>query len=193
MQEILLKLTQFLESIGEGIGRAVSWLTSLMVLVAFAVVVLRYAFDFGWIALQESVSYMHAAVFMLGAAFTLKHGGHVRVDVFHRGFGDKTRALVDLLGTLLLLLPVTIFIVWSSWGYVADAWRVAESSRESGGLPWVYWLKSLIPVMGGMLLLQGIANILRNFLVFAGVSATPLPEQETEPSGGNLDLPGDGI
>jgi len=143
MQKTILITVRLLESFSEYVGRAAAWLTAAMVLVTFAVVVLRYAFDLGWIAMQESVTYMHAAVFMLGAAYTFHRQGHVRVDVFYRLFGPKGRALVDVVGDLLLLIPVAVFILWSSWDYVGDSWRVTQGSREAGGLPLVFLLKTL--------------------------------------------------
>ena len=139
-----------------------------MVLVTFLVVTLRYAFDLGWIAMQESVVYMHAIVFMLGAAYTLKHQGHVRVDIFYQRFSPKTQAWVDLLGTLFLLFPVSIFIIWMGWEYVADSWSVMEGSREAGGLPGVFLLKSLIIAMPALMLLQGLSLIITNVLLLQG-------------------------
>ena len=119
-----------INQLNEWVGKTISWLTLFMVITTFVVVILRYAFDIGWIALQESVSYMHALVFMLGTAYTLKHNGHVRVDIFYQRCSVKTQAWIDCIGTLLLLMPVTGFIIWSSWGYVADSWAVQESSRN---------------------------------------------------------------
>ena len=141
-----------------------------MVVITFIVVVLRYAFDIGWIALQESVLYMHAMVFMLGAAYTLKHNGHVRVDILYQRCSDKTKAWIDCLGTLLLLMPVTGFIIWSSWEYVSDSWAVEEGSRNSGGLPGVYLLKTTILFMAGLLILQAIALFLQNLMVALGLN-----------------------
>ena len=140
-----------------------------MVAITFVVVVLRYAFDIGWIAMQESVSYMHAIVFMLGAAYTLKHNAHVRVDIIYQRCSDKTRAWIDCIGTLLLLMPVTGFIIWSSWGYVADSWAIQEGSRNSGGLPGVYLLKTSILLMAGLLILQSVALFLQNLLIALGI------------------------
>ena len=156
--------------INEWVGKTISWLTLLMVVITFIVVVLRYAFDLGWIALQESVLYMHAIVFMLGAAYTLKHNGHVRVDILYQRCSDKTKAWIDCLGTLLLLMPVTGFIIWSSWEYVANSWTIQESSRNSGGLPGVYLLKTTILLMAGLLILQGIALFLQNLLIALGLN-----------------------
>ena len=141
-----------------------------MVITTFIVVVLRYAFDIGWIALQESVSYMHAIVFMLGAAYTLKHNGHVRVDILYQRCSDRTKAWIDCLGTLFLLMPVTGFIIWSSWEYVSDSWAVREGSRNSGGLPGVYLLKTTILFMAGLLILQAIALFLQNLMIALGLN-----------------------
>jgi len=142
-------------------GRAVSWLTLLMVIVTFIVVVLRYVFDIGWIALQESITYMHAMVFLVGASWAMQHDAHVRVDIFYSRFSTRTKAWVDLFGSLLLLLPVMIFIAWISWEYVIASWEVLEGSREAGGLPAVFLLKSLIVVLAIMLILQALVQIMR--------------------------------
>jgi TRAP-type mannitol/chloroaromatic compound transport system permease small subunit len=152
------------DGINEFLGGAVSWLSLLMVLVTFIIVVLRYAFDLGWIWLQESVTFMHAALFLIGAAYTLKHEGHVRVDIFYRKFTPRTRAWVDLGGALFLLLPVCLFIFSVSWGYVAQSWELNEGSREAGGLDGVYLLKSLMLVMAGLLVLQGLSQAMRRLM-----------------------------
>jgi len=143
-----------LDRLAELTGQATAWLTLVLVLVTFTVVVLRYAFQFG------SILYLHASVFMLGAAYTLRIDGHVRVDIFYRGFSARHKALVNLLGSLLLLLPVCIFLLWSSWGYVATSWSLHEGSREAGGLPYVYLLKTLIPLSALLLILQGVSQVL---------------------------------
>jgi len=143
-------------------GRAVSWLTLFMVIVTFIVVVLRYVFDTGWIALQESITYMHAMVFLVGASWALQQQAHVRVDIFYSRFSTKTKAWIDLCGSLLLLLPVMIFVAWISWEYVVASWEVLEGSREAGGLPAVFLLKSLILVLAIMLILQALVAIVRS-------------------------------
>lgn len=163
-------LVGLIEGFSERLGRAVSWATVLMVLLTLLVVVLRYAFNLGWIALQESVTYLHAALFMLGAAFTLKREGHVRVDIFYQRWSTRAQALIDLLGGLLLLLPTCAFIAWSGWDYVMASWAIHEGSREAGGLPGVYLLKTLILAMPLLLGLQGLASILRSGLILAGVT-----------------------
>lgn len=134
-----------------------------MVLITVVVVVMRYVFDAGLIWLQESVVWMHAFVFMIGAAYTLQQEEHVRVDIFYRKLKPKGRAWVDLLGVLLFLLPLCIFLVWTAFDFAAASWRLGESSRESGGLPypWIPLLKSVVLVMPVMLGLQGIAMVAR--------------------------------
>lgn len=158
------RIAYLIDQLNDGIGRLLAWLTLVMVVVTFGVVVLRYLFDLGSIALQESITAMHALLFMLGAAYTLRHEGHVRVDIFYRRFGVRGRAWVDLLGVVLLLVPVTLFIIWVSWEYVASSWRLHEGSREAGGLPGVFLLKSVIPLMALLLLLQGVAMGWRAFV-----------------------------
>ena len=143
-------------------GRTVSWLSLLLVLVTFIVVVLRYVFDSGSIALQETTTYFHATIFLVGMAYTLQHNAHVRVDIFYNRFSRQGQAWVDLCGALFLLLPFMLFISWISWEYIVDSWSVMEGSREAGGLPGVFLLKSLILVMTSLLSLQALTQIARN-------------------------------
>lgn len=164
----LARVARAISGLSEWTGRTISWLTLLMVLVTFVVVILRYLFNVGWIAMQETITWMHALVFMLGAAYTLRHDGHVRVDVFYRTASPRAKAWVDLLGTLVLLLPVCGFIAWTSWDYVASSWAVHEASKETGGLPGLYLLKTAILVMAGLLILQGLAILMNNLLVILG-------------------------
>ena len=153
-----------IEATNSRIALYISWLTLLMVAVTFVIVALRYVFGIGWIWLQESVVWMHAAVFMLAAAWTLGQDGHVRVDIFYRSASQKHRAMVNVFGTLVFLLPVSIFIVWTSWDYVQVSWAIREGSRETGGLPWPFpsLLKSIIPVTALLLAFQGLAILIRD-------------------------------
>lgn len=153
-----------LDRLSSIIGRAASWLTLLMVIVTFVVVVMRYAFDAGYIWIQESVVWMHAMVFMLGAAYTLHEEEHVRVDVFYRSMGPRRRAWVDLVGVILFLLPVCVFLAWNSWEFVLQSWRIGESSREPGGLPYPFLplLKSALLLMPLTVALQGLSLLLRS-------------------------------
>lgn len=142
-------------------GRAVSWLTLIMGVVTGLVVILRYGFDVGAVALQESAIYLHATAFMLGIAYTAKLDEHVRVDVLYSRLSERQRGWVNLLGHLVFLLPVGLTLFFSSVPYVSAAWRIREGSPEVGGIPGIFVLKTLIPVMALLLCLQGLAEIAR--------------------------------
>lgn len=135
-------------------GRGVAWLTLFMVLLTFAIVVLRYGFNLGWIWLQEGVTYLHATVFMVAAAWAFQTDDHVRVDIFYRGSSPRYKSMVNLAGTLLFLVPFSLFLIIIGWNYVVASWETMEASREAGGLPLVFLLKSLILVLPVLLLLQ---------------------------------------
>ena len=159
---MLNKALSTIEAFIDWTGRTVSWLSLALVLVTFTVVVLRYVFDSGSIALQETSSYLHATIFLVGMAYTLQQDAHVRVDIFYTNFSPQTKAWVDLCGALFLLLPFMLFITWISWSYIATSWSVFEGSREAGGLPGVFILKSLILVMTTLLSLQALTQVARN-------------------------------
>ncbi len=146
------------------IGKASAWLTLFMVVVTCVVVVMRYVFDAGLVWLQESVVWMHAVVFMMGAAYTLQQDDHVRVDVFYRTMGATRRAWVDLIGVVIFLLPLCAFLGWKSVDFVTASWNLREASRESGGLPYplIPLLKSVLLLMPVTVALQGLSLLLRS-------------------------------
>jgi len=166
-----LRLDRLADGIGRlstAVGRAVAWCLLFMVLAEFALVLMRYVLGLGSIWLQESVLYAHAAVFMLAAAWTLAADGHVRVDIFYADAAPRTKALVDLLGALGLLLPFALTLLILSWGYAGRSWAILEGSRETSGMPAVFLLKTLILLFAALLALQGSAQALRAALVLAG-------------------------
>lgn len=184
MLTLIKKAISIFDGITEAIGRTASWCSIFMVVVTFYIVVTRYVFSSGSIAVQESVIYLNALLFLLTSAYTLKHDGHVRVDIFYGPADKRYKAWVNLLGGLFLLLPVTLFILLVSWDYVAAAWRIRETSPEANGIPYVYLLKTLIIVMTVLVILQGLTEILRN-LLFLFFHDAP-PEEHVEPTGGAL-------
>ena len=145
-------------------GSLLAWLCLFMALVSCLVVFLRYGFGIGSIALQELVIYMHASIFMLGAAFTLKQGGHVRVDIIYHKLSRRGCAWVNSVGAVIFLLPFCIFLFGVSLQFVSESWAIREGSANPGGIPAVFLLKTLIPLMALNLLLQGLAETLRNVL-----------------------------
>lgn len=158
------KSQNLLDHFSDITGRVMSWLTLAMVLVTVVVVVMRYVFDAGLIWVQESVIWMHAAVFMLGAAYTLLYDEHVRVDIFYRTMSDQRRAWVDLLGVILFLLPLCAFLAYVSYDFAAASWSMQESSREPGGMsyPFIPILKSIVIIMPIAVALQGLSLLLRS-------------------------------
>lgn len=166
----MIRVLTLIDAFCDRLGRAVAWLALLMVLLMCTVVVLRYVFGLGWIWMQESVTWLHAAAFMLAAAWTLQRDEHVRVDILYRGMTDRRQAIVRIVGTLVFLAPVCIFWFVQSLDYVYDAWRFREQSRESGGLPYPFTplLKSVIPLTAVLLLLQGAAISIRDLASLRG-------------------------
>jgi TRAP-type mannitol/chloroaromatic compound transport system permease small subunit len=158
-----LAFADCIDRLNGAIGRTVAWLCLLVVLVQFTVVVMRYAFGLGSIWLTETIIYGHATLFMLAAAWTLREGGHVRVDIFYADAGPRRRALTDLCGALFLLLPFMLVLLYFALPYVARSWAILETSRETSGLPWVYLLKTLIPAFAVLMALQGAAQAIRAF------------------------------
>jgi TRAP-type mannitol/chloroaromatic compound transport system permease small subunit len=153
------------------VGRAVTWCLVAMVLVQVSVVLMRYVLGVGSIWLSEAIVYAHASLFMAAAAWTLQRGGHVRVDIFYADASPRTRAIVDLAGALLLLLPFCAALAWFALPYVARSWATLERSREASGLPLVFLLKTLIPLFAVLLAVQGLAQAARAWLVLARASA----------------------
>ncbi len=162
MTESNNSLSRNLDRISIATGRATAWLTLLMVLITFLIVILRYVFDIGAIWLQQSLTWMHAAVFMLGAAYTLQDDGHVRVDIFYRDMSDRNKAWVNLFGVLFFLFPLCGFFLFESFNYVVSAWKIGEVSRDAGGLPYpaIPLLKSILILMPLAVALQGLSMLL---------------------------------
>ena len=168
-RHFLTSTVQRIDQFTEVTGRTIAWLNVAMVLLTCLVVVMRYVFNHGSIIFQESVMYLHAMIFLIASAYTLKHDEHVRVDIFYQRFSSKGKAWVNLIGTLFLLLPVILFIGWSSWPYIASSWRIFEISQEAAGLPLVFILKSLILAMVVALFIQAIAEIFRSIAEIVGI------------------------
>ncbi|MRI31515.1 C4-dicarboxylate ABC transporter permease [Endozoicomonas sp. OPT23] len=168
---LISKAVAGIDSFTERLGRLLSWFNLLLVGSVFTVVILRYWFNSGSIALQEAGMYFHALIFLGASSYCLKNGGHVRVDVLYNRMNAKQQALVNSLGTLLLLMPVCLFIGLMSWDYVAQSWRIQEVSQEAGGLSFVYLLKSLILFFVGTMVLQGLAELLRSVMILMGKEA----------------------
>lgn len=162
------------------IGRAVYWLALIMVLVGSFNAVARYLGRYIGMNLSSNAYielqwYMFSLIFLLAAAYTLKHDAHVRVDVFYGRLSERGQAWIDLLGTFLFLIPFSIFGIWVSWPAVRNSWATLEASADPGGLP-RYPLKTMIPIAFGLLILQGVAEAIRRIALLRGVESEEIGE-----------------
>ena len=167
----LQALADRIDRFNAAVGRTMAWAALVVVIVQFAVVVLRYLFASGSIWLTESILYANAAMFMLASAWTMLEGGHVRVDVFYAEASPRRRAMVDLAGAVLMLLPFMIVLAWFALPYVARSWAILESSRETSGIPAVFLIKTLILVFAVMMALQGVSQAIRAVSTLRGKAA----------------------
>ncbi|SOE00814.1 TRAP transporter small permease subunit [Caenispirillum bisanense] len=168
---LLSRIGAGLDRINAAVGSVVMWFAVGMMLIQFAIVVLRYVFGMSFIFVTEAEMYLHAALFMLGAGYTLLHDGHVRVDIFYGSMTRRRKAVVDLLGTVFFLLPTCGVILFYTWPYVRRSWQIMEGAISVGGIPASFLLKSLIPAFAVLLIVQGIAMALRNLAVLLGRDA----------------------
>lgn len=164
----LLKLADAIDSLNDRVGRGVAWLALGLVLVQCALVAMRYVFGVASVVVQESLIYGHGVLFVLAAGYTLRHDGHVRVDIFYRTAGPAGRAWIDLIGALLLLLPFCALLWWTAWPYVASSWAIREGSREQSGIPAVYLLKTGVLAFAALVALQGVSMMIRSAATLAG-------------------------
>jgi TRAP-type mannitol/chloroaromatic compound transport system permease small subunit len=162
---LIQTLIRTIDTFSDITGRLLTWLSLIMMLLLCTVVVLRYGFSIGAIVIQESVIYLHGTIFMLGAAYTYKNNGHVRVDIFYRDFSIRKKAWINSLGAIIFVLPICAYIFLISWDFVIQSWQIGEVSTEPGGIPAIFLLKTLIPAMAINLSLQALAEILRNSLI----------------------------
>ncbi len=153
-----------IDRLNKTIGHAVAWTALALVILQFIAVVLRYVFGVGWIWVEESIIYLHATLFMAGAAYTLLQDGHVRVDIFYREATVRDKAWVDLLGTIFFLWPVSMLILIKGWPYVMSSWSILEGSPETSGIPAVFLLKTLILIFAVTMIAQGVSMAARAIL-----------------------------
>ena len=158
----------FADALNEKVGFGVSWLTSLLVLVVCYDVFTRYVLKNSIVAVQELQWHLFAVIFLVGAAYTLKHNRHVRVDVFYTRFSERTRGWIGFTGSLIFLIPLCILAIWTSRTFVATSYLIGETSPDPGGLPARFVLKSVIPIGFALLLLQGVALALGSLLKALG-------------------------
>jgi TRAP-type mannitol/chloroaromatic compound transport system permease small subunit len=160
----MLTLADRLDALNRWTGRTVRWLALAMVLVQFVIVLMRYLFGISYIFASESVLYMHAALFMLGAGYTLLVDGHVRVDIFYARWSPRRRARLDAAGAVLLLLPSMLLLAWVTWPFVRNSWAILEGPLSVGGIPASFLLKTMIPLFCALLVVQALAGLARDLV-----------------------------
>jgi len=159
----LIPVADAIEQLNEGLGRSLAWLVPVMATLQFGLVIAESVFDTSSIAAKDAVGYLHALIFLAGGGYALRHDAHVRVDILYRHWSPHTRARIDLAGTVFLLVPLFTTILAYSWPYVASSWAQLEGWRASSdGLPWVFVLKTFIPLGSVLMLLQGLALAIRS-------------------------------
>lgn len=169
---LLSRISEVLEALSEWAGRLAAWLVVLMIGIVVFDVLNRVIFQNGSVALQELEWHLFAIIFLTGSAYTLKHDAHVRLEMFYQNFSTRTRAWIDLFGTLFFLFPLCIVIISSAWPFIANAYQFNESSPDPGGLPYRFIIKAAIPFGFLLLLLQGTAIIIKNIQFLMGVMPT---------------------
>ena len=166
--QYLEKIVRIIDGLSDKIGYLVGWLTTIMVLVVFYDTFMRYVFQKGTVALQELEWHLFAIIFLIGAAYTLKQGGHVRVDIIYLKLSDNAKAWIDLLGTFVFLIPFAIMVILSTKGFVINSWNVREVSPDPGGLQARYILKAMIPLGFSLLIVQGFSEACKSFMIIMG-------------------------
>jgi TRAP-type mannitol/chloroaromatic compound transport system permease small subunit len=169
---LLKTLALWIDTFNEWVGRAVSWVTLLLVLVVFVDVVMRYLFKTTFVFTQEMEWHLFAFIFLIGAGYTLLHDGHVRVDIIYQRLSPKGRAWVNIVGVFLFLIPGCTLIILTSWHFVQNSWSMMEGSPDPGGIPFRYIVKGTITVGFTFLLLQGISLGIHSFLQLLGLETS---------------------
>ncbi len=175
----LLALARLIDALTERVGRLVIWLVLVATLISAGNALARYALGESSNAWLEIQWYLFGAMFLLAAGYTLKHNGHVRIDIFYNRLGPRGQAWIDLAGGLLFLLPMALLLTWLAWPMFHEAWVTREMSPDAGGL--VRWpVKLLLPLGFGLLALQGLAEVIKRVGVLSGHLTLPreAPEEE---------------
>ncbi|MEH6443758.1 MAG: TRAP transporter small permease subunit [Oceanospirillaceae bacterium] len=154
-----------IDSVNHHLGHSIRWFALIMVLLQFAIVMLRYLFGISFIFLSETVLYLHAALFMLGAGYTMLVDGHVRVDIFYATMSLQKKAVINLFGHVFFLLPMCVLIIYMSWRFVLNSWSILEGPLSVGGIPASFILKTIIPLFCILLIVQASAAIARDFII----------------------------
>lgn len=182
--QALLRLSRIIDTFTEWVGRLAYILVPVVVAVGVWNVANRYVGraigrTLGSNFYIEAQWYIFSLIFLLGAAYALKHNEHVRVDVFYSNFSAKRKALVNLLGTIFFLIPFCVLLLYFGWPYVEQSWRIRENSPDPGGLP-RYIIKTFLLISPALLIIQGISEAIKYFAAYRGLLDPSQVEEEHE-------------
>ncbi len=171
-------VVRLIDGLNNRVGHFISWLSTLLVVVVCYDVFTRYLLRNSSVAVQEMEWHIFAVLFLIGAAYTLKEDSHVRVDVFYTLLSPRGKAIIDLVGSLVFLIPFSLLVIWTCQNFISMSYLTHETSPDPGGLPYRYLLKAMIPCGFALVLLQGVAIALRSFSTLVG---KPLNAIQTAP------------
>ena len=150
-----------IEKVIDGIANTLAYLLALMIILVFITVFARYMLNVGYVALQELIMYFHAILFMFGVSYALKEKSHVKIDIIYNSLNKKYQHYISMLGTIIFIIPTSIFITYSSMDMVIQSWLLLEGSSEAGGLDLIFILKSVIPITGFLIFIQALSDIIK--------------------------------
>ena len=168
---ILKKYIKIVDSLNERIGNGIAWLTLVLVLIVCFDVITRYVFKSSSVGVQELEWHIFAIIFLMGAAYTLKHEKHVRVDIIFSRLSERKKAVINIAGTIIFLIPFSLLIIFSSFDFVWNSFLIGESSPDPGGLPARFVLKAVLPLSFVFILIQGTSLLFKSILILKNKQA----------------------
>ena len=150
-----------IDKVIDNIAKILTYLLVSMIILVFITVIIRYMLNISYVALQELVMYFHALIFMFGVSYALKEKSHVKIDIIYNSLSKKNQYFISMLGTIIFIIPTSLFIIYSSMDMVIQSWSLLEGSSEAGGLDLIFILKSVIPIMGFLIFIQALSDIIK--------------------------------
>ena len=154
-----------IDKLTDNIANGLLYILIALILLVFSTVFFRYVFNMSYIIIQEIIMYLHALIFMFGISYALKENSHVKIDVLYNTLNKKAQRVISIAGLVSFILPTALFIIYISIDMVTQSWMILEGSSEAGGLNLVFILKSLIPISGVLIFLQGISELIKHIRV----------------------------
>lgn len=154
-----------IDKLTDNIAKGLLYILIVLIVLVFSTVFFRYVFNMSYIIIQEIIMYLHALIFMFGISYALKENSHVKIDILYNSLNKRTQRVISIAGLVSFILPTALFIIYISIDMVTQSWMILEGSSEAGGLDLVFILKSLIPISGILIFLQGISELIKHIRV----------------------------